>query len=219
MFFFLIELARRRTSKLPSLWETFCNINYLFEFCGSALKAPPCHPLSQNKNNAWMWTQISGRGWIWVHFSKSAIHLSSLQPEQRLIPPRSLIKQGRINNRCLRTVSGKRFLCTMGQAARHGLQLELKSSGKSVCMLAVSYELHWRSFCYTTLGKGMLQLSKLIVRVKSLWKTLLQRRKNAVSGNKSTLHPQLMPAHNFPSLNASQVDKKWNTFQASWKPM
>lgn len=63
---------------------------------------PPCHPLSLRKNNAWMWTQISWRGWIWVHFSNLAIHLSSSQPEERLLPPRSLIKQERINNRCLR---------------------------------------------------------------------------------------------------------------------
>lgn len=63
---------------------------------------PQCHPLSLRKNNAWMWTQISWRGWIWVHFSNLAIHLSSSQPEERLLPPRSLIKQERINNRCLR---------------------------------------------------------------------------------------------------------------------
>lgn len=44
----------------------------------------------------------SRRGWIWVHFSTLAIHLSSSQPEKRLLPPRSLIKQERINNRCLR---------------------------------------------------------------------------------------------------------------------
>lgn len=44
----------------------------------------------------------SRRGWIWVHFSNLAIHLSSSQPKERLLPPRSLIKQERINNRCLR---------------------------------------------------------------------------------------------------------------------
>lgn len=45
----------------------------------------------------------SRRGWIWVYFfffSNLAIHLSSSQPEERLLPPRSLIKQERINNRC-----------------------------------------------------------------------------------------------------------------------
>lgn len=44
----------------------------------------------------------SRRGWIWVHFSNLAIHLSSSQPKVRLLPPRSLIKQEGINNRYLR---------------------------------------------------------------------------------------------------------------------
>lgn len=43
----------------------------------------------------------SGRGWISVHFSNPAVHLSSAKPQERLLPPRSLIKQERINNRCL----------------------------------------------------------------------------------------------------------------------
>lgn len=35
------------------------------------------------------------------HFSHLAIHLLSWQPEERHLPPRSLIKQERIDNRCL----------------------------------------------------------------------------------------------------------------------
>lgn len=49
----------------------------------------------------------SRREWVWAHFSSLAIHLSSLQPEERLLPPRSLIKQEGINNRCLRTREGE----------------------------------------------------------------------------------------------------------------
>lgn len=83
-----------------------------------------------------MWTQISWRGWIWVHFSNLAIHLSSSQPEERLLPPRSLIKQERINNRCLRkgkalpAGGGKPFPRKKRPSVSHNVQLEQRSDQK-----------------------------------------------------------------------------------------
>ena len=88
--------SRRELQKV-----TFCNINYLLEFCAAPSK-PPMPSIILEEEQCMDVNTNSRRGWIWVHFSNLAIHLSSSQPEEWLLPPRSLIKQERINNRCLR---------------------------------------------------------------------------------------------------------------------
>lgn len=57
------------------------------------------------------------RGGIGVYFSKLPIHLSSLQPGERLLPLRTLIKLERINTRCLRKVRENGLL---GRTAKQG---------------------------------------------------------------------------------------------------